>query len=46
MHDEEFQRETEPEIQRTNMASTVLLLKSLGIDDPLRFELKTITLIN
>lgn len=27
-----------PEIQRTNLANTVLLLKSLGIVDPLSFE--------
>ena len=38
IYDEEFQRETEPKIQRTNMASTVLLLKSFGFDDPLSFD--------
>ena len=29
---------TEPEIQRANLASVVLQLKSMGIEDPLRFD--------
>lgn len=35
---EEFYIQTIPEIQRTNLANTVLLLKSLGVDDLLDFD--------
>ena len=34
----EMLRATVPEIQRTNLANTVLLLKSLGVDDLLAFD--------
>ena len=34
----EMLKSTVPEIQRTNLSNTVLLLKSLGIDDLLKFE--------
>lgn len=33
-----FQKSTVPEIQRTNLANVVLLLKSLGVDDLLKFH--------
>ncbi|ETO29245.1 DEAD/DEAH box helicase [Reticulomyxa filosa] len=36
--EKEFPLETEPEIQRTNLCSTVLTLKSIGIDDPVKFQ--------
>ena len=35
---EEFYIQTIPEIQRTNLANTVLLLKSLGVKDLLEFD--------
>jgi ATP-dependent RNA helicase DHX8/PRP22 len=38
MHDFELIEESVPEIQRTNLANTVLMLKSMGIVDPLAFE--------
>ncbi|KAJ1490877.1 P-loop containing nucleoside triphosphate hydrolase protein, partial [Baffinella frigidus] len=36
--DTEFPDETAPEILRTNLASTVLTLKGMGINDPLSFD--------
>lgn len=35
---EEMLSATVPEIQRTNLANVVLLLKSLGVDDLLKFH--------
>lgn len=34
----ELDENTVPEIQRTNLANVVLLLKSLGVDDLLQFD--------
>jgi pre-mRNA-splicing factor ATP-dependent RNA helicase DHX16 len=34
----ELEEDTVPEIQRTNLGSAILLLKSLGINDLLAFE--------
>ena len=36
--DNELEEATVPEIQRTNLASVVLLLKSLGVDDLIHFD--------
>jgi len=38
VHDKDMDEETEPEIQRVNMCSTVLLLKRIGFRDVLRFS--------
>jgi ATP-dependent RNA helicase DHX8/PRP22 len=36
--DKEFPAETVPEILRTNLSSTILTLKSMGIEDPVTFD--------
>lgn len=36
--DNELDEATVPEIQRTNLGSVVLLLKSLGVDDLIHFD--------
>jgi pre-mRNA-splicing factor ATP-dependent RNA helicase DHX16 len=36
--DNELEEATVPEIQRTNLGSVVLLLKSLGVDDLIHFD--------